>query len=115
VRSMSVTLNAEAGLTHDEIAMASLWQQVRDLLEGEQRRIVDEIQRYPPPIPRCDAQFNFLLEGHASIAQALNRLRATRAESLPREQARRVLHEFFASIDTLDQAARECCCAALLP
>ena len=39
----------EAALTE------STWQSVRERLESERRRINDEIEHYPPPIPRCDA------------------------------------------------------------
>ncbi|MBI5879810.1 MAG: hypothetical protein HZB53_19360 [Chloroflexi bacterium] len=46
-------------------------QQIRAILERERRRIADEICHYPPPIARCDAQFNGLLEERAAVAQAL--------------------------------------------
>lgn len=46
-------------------------QEIRAALEDEQRRINEEIRGYPPPIPRCDAQFNGLLEERAALAQAL--------------------------------------------
>ena len=47
----------------------STWQSVRERLESDRRRINDEIEHYPPPIPRCDAQFNYLLEARANIAR----------------------------------------------
>lgn len=40
-------------------------------LRKEQERIRAEIHNYPPPIPACDAQFNYLLEQRARIAQEL--------------------------------------------
>jgi len=44
---------------------------IRAVLEAEQRRLAEEIRHYPPPIPRCDAQFNALIEQRANVAQAL--------------------------------------------
>lgn len=49
-------------------------QEIKSLLDGERRRIADEIAHYPPPIPRCDAQYNALLEERAAVADALYRL-----------------------------------------
>ena len=43
----------------------------RDALEAERRRLDEEIRTYPRPIPRCDAQFNHLLEERARIAAAI--------------------------------------------
>ena len=53
----------------------SLWQEVENHLEQEKQRIFDEILNYPPPIPACDVQFNFLLAQRAEMMQALQRLR----------------------------------------
>lgn len=52
----------------------SLWQQVQDHLAQEKQRIFDEILNYPPPIPACDAQFNFLLAERAEMMQAWQQL-----------------------------------------
>jgi hypothetical protein len=43
----------------------------RSRLLLERARIVAEIRAYPPPIPACDAQFNWLLERRAEIERAL--------------------------------------------
>ncbi|MEZ4511857.1 MAG: hypothetical protein R3C62_08275 [Chloroflexota bacterium] len=48
-----------------------MWQLVEELLLVEKQRIANEIAFYPPPIPACDAQFNYLLEQRAEIAEAL--------------------------------------------
>lgn len=53
----------------------SLWQKIEDYLLQEKQRIFDEIVNYPPPIPACDAQFNFLLTQRAEMMQALQQLR----------------------------------------
>ncbi len=74
---------------HNEISsqteltlLESLWKSIKDHLENERRRIYEEIKHYPTPIPACDAQFNYLLEERARIAQELDHLRALSKESL---------------------------------
>ena len=52
-----------------------LWQKIEGYLLQEKQRIFDEIVNYPPPIPACDAQFNFLLAERAEMMQALQQLR----------------------------------------
>lgn len=49
----------------------TVWQEVEELLLEAKQRIADEIAFYPPPIPACDAQFNYLLEQRAQIAEAV--------------------------------------------
>jgi hypothetical protein len=46
----------------------------RRLLEEEKRRLDAEIRAYPTPIPRCDAQFNYLFERREEIVRELERL-----------------------------------------
>lgn len=59
----------------NQAAMTALWQEVETHLEREKQRIFDEILNYPPPIPACDVQFNFLLAQRAEMMQELQRLR----------------------------------------
>jgi len=65
--------------------MNAVWQDIIAELEAERRRLVDEIVHYPPPIPRCDVQYNTLLEERAAVAQELYR-----AEQLSRAQAQQL-------------------------
>lgn len=53
-----------------------LSEKLREHLENERRRVNEEIRNYPTPIPACDAQFNYLLEERARIAQEMERLKA---------------------------------------
>lgn len=48
-------------------------------LQAEKQRITDEIRSYPPPIPACDAQFNYLTEQRDTVRQELSRLQTLRA------------------------------------
>lgn len=50
---------------------------LRASLEARRKVLDDEIRAYPTPIPRCDAQFNFLMEERARIVAAI--------EALPRD------------------------------
>ena len=44
---------------------------VKTALQKERIRINTEIGNYPPPIPACDVQFNYLLKQRSDIARAL--------------------------------------------
>ncbi len=44
-------------------------------LERERDRIFEQIRSYPPPIPACDDQFNYLLAERDRIARELVRTR----------------------------------------
>jgi len=46
----------------------------RRILEAEKRRLDEEIRNYPTPIPRCDAQFNFLFEQREKVVRELTEL-----------------------------------------
>lgn len=63
-------------------------------LEKKRRQVAEEISSYPPPIPACDAQFNYLLEARRGIARELARLEDVRAGSLSKD-------DFTASISRL--------------
>lgn len=52
------------------------WDAVRRHIESRRRPIQDEIRRYPPPIPACDAHFNHLLEQRSLLSRELVRLEA---------------------------------------
>lgn len=52
----------------------SLQQDLADHLKAQQTQVIQEITNYPPPIPACDAQFNYLLEKRYALADELNRL-----------------------------------------
>jgi hypothetical protein len=62
-------------LLHEKTApLETVWQTVKEHLEKKKSQIAEEILFYPPPIPACDAQFNFLLAERARVAQALVQL-----------------------------------------
>ena|SRR2546427_9295486 len=51
--------------------LTSLCLELRDYLQRTKRVTEDEIRTYPTPIPRCDAQFNYLYEHRARLSQQL--------------------------------------------
>lgn len=51
-----------------------IWREIRTHLEQQKKQINDEIYHYPPPIPACDAQFNYLLEERVRLTQELQRI-----------------------------------------
>ena len=53
----------------------SLWQDLRHQLEARRQQVIQDIRNYPPPIPACDAQFNYLLEQRDALHGELNRLK----------------------------------------
>jgi hypothetical protein len=52
----------------------AVWQLIRERLQAKKSQIAAEILAYPPPIPACDAQFNFLLEERARVTRLLREL-----------------------------------------
>ena len=80
----------------NQASMTALWQEVESHLERQKQRIFDEILHYPPPIPACDVQFNYLLAQRAEMMQELQRLRAIAAGELL------ALREFIETCPFLD-------------
>ncbi|MDQ5845434.1 MAG: hypothetical protein M3539_09090 [Acidobacteriota bacterium] len=74
--------------------LQALWKSIKDRLENERHRVNEEIRNYPTPIPACDAQFNYLLEEQAKIAQEMDRLKALSKGSFTREDVE-LIDEFI--------------------
>lgn len=88
-------------------APEALLLEVRDHLRGIQRSLNGEIRGYPTPIPRCDAQFNHLLEQRDRLQRALERIEAAADRSLARAERVALLEEFAASPVYAEAAAEE--------
>jgi hypothetical protein len=52
--------------------MQAIHRDLIHLLEHQKAKIQDDIRSYPPPIPACDAQFNYLLEKRDRLSIDLN-------------------------------------------
>jgi hypothetical protein len=82
------------------------WDTIRACLRSERDRILEEIRAYPTPIPRCDQQFNYLLERRERLFQELARLDgAERSSAVATDVAARI-EEFIDSMHYLDDGAR---------
>jgi hypothetical protein len=60
----------------DRDRLRSLGLELRDYLVRARKSVDDEIRTYPTPIPRCDAQFNFVYEQRSRLSELLNPLNA---------------------------------------
>ena len=83
------------------------WRALKALLERERERVQAEIHAYPTPIPRCDAQFNHLIEKRERIFQELARLDAAAASSASAKDGAERLKEFIDSSACLGDDAGE--------
>ncbi|MET1084429.1 MAG: hypothetical protein ABWY12_15485 [Burkholderiales bacterium] len=50
--------------------------ELKGYLGGAKQALEEEIRTYPTPIPRCDAQFNYLYEQRSRLCQILDRVSA---------------------------------------
>jgi len=82
-----------------------VWKAIRGHLEDLKRPIDEAIRAYPPPIPACDAQYNYLLEERDRIGGELRRLDAVRRETAGRRDALAAAEGFIGSSPCIDAAA----------
>ena len=86
--------------------LSTSWEMVKARLERERERVHAEIRAYPTPIPRCDAQFNHLIETRERLFHELARLEAAMGSSeVPEDDAARV-EAFIDSSGCLDDDAK---------
>jgi hypothetical protein len=64
-------MNMDLSLHEENLTGTSAWQLVKAHLDKKKSEIVEQILYYPPPIPACDAQYNYLLAERDRFAQAL--------------------------------------------
>ena len=76
------------------------WDALRARLEQKQEAVAADIRAYPPPIPACDAQFDYLLERREALSAALARLDAARKDGS------RALESFVAGLPDLGEGGR---------
>lgn len=62
--------------TIDADSIEALSRELRRWLDEVRTAAADEIRGYPTPIPRCDAQFNHLIEQRAAASRLLGALDA---------------------------------------
>lgn len=90
----------------------SLRDQIRADLDCERQRLHEEIRAYPTPIPRCDQQFNALIDRREQLFAELARLETAAAESTAEGETEALL-AFIDSSACLDDGSRQRLKAAL--
>lgn len=84
--------------------IAAIHERIRALIEAQMRGIVQDIRAYPTPIPRCDAQFNHLIERRERLFEEVARLDAAAAADETGCSA--PLHAFIDASCCLDEQTR---------
>ncbi len=77
--------------------LKSAWQEIKEELQNKKKQIYEEIGNYPPPIPACDQQFNYLLEERTRISQELRQIDTISQESLACKNPVEVLEGYLQS------------------
>src|SRR5437879_2091569 len=85
---------------------SAAWDTILAYLRREKARVLDEIRAYPTPIPRCDAQFNHLIEKRERLFQELARLDAAAGPSTGAGDEAARIEEFIDSSGYLDDDAK---------
>jgi DNA-binding SARP family transcriptional activator len=105
--SWKVTTKSGIG-NPEEIALEkleSLWEEIRVHLQHTKQLMDEAIRKYPTPIPRCDAQFNHLLEQRTRLFRELERMGTLAEESLARSDYLEMIEEFIGSSPYTDDEA----------
>ncbi|MEO8674256.1 MAG: hypothetical protein ABI569_01680 [Casimicrobiaceae bacterium] len=92
-----MTHNLATPASADVIRLRALCVELRDWLAAAKHTADDEIRVYPTPIPRCDAQFNYVYEQRARLAQWLARANAAMETDDASSKLESLLAEFAAS------------------
>jgi hypothetical protein len=85
--------------------LSTNWEMVKACLQSERERVHAEIRAYPTPIPRCDAQFNHLIETRERLFHELARLDTAQSNAVADDDAPRV-EAFIESSGCLDDDAK---------
>ena len=83
--------------TDERSRLLTLVQELDAFLARAKQALDAEIRNYPTPIPRCDAQFNFLYEQRSRLASQLQAIERLRAEEATEQGCRCILDEFLRS------------------
>ena len=77
---------------------------LRTSLKEKLDEVKKSILSYPPPIPACDAQFNYLLEQRDDLPRELARLAKLENENLPEAERLEALQCFVQNCPYLERA-----------
>jgi len=85
----------------------STWHDIHNLLESQRAQTIDAIRNYPPPIPACDAQFNYLLEKRDQLSVELNRLQTMCQTDGGEKHSTQDLVEFMANSKVINDDTKQ--------
>ena len=92
-------------MVYSELGLVqTIWQEIHNHIQQKKDAVFAEIVNYPPPIPACDVQFNFLLAERARLSQELKRLEDLSQEPLSQRAQLQIIEEYIASSADLDEA-----------
>ncbi len=96
--------------THTEekrVAVESAWLVIQACLETKKDALSTEIRSYPPPVPACDQQFNYLLAERSRITQALNQLNTLTRQSQMHPNPEKTVEQFIQSSPDIDETTQQ--------
>lgn len=85
--------------------MEQLRREIRETLARMKTEIDREIRSYPTPIPRCDAQFNYLHEQQGRLARELDHIGGTEGARVRGDDCLERVERFLASAPYGDESA----------
>lgn len=91
----------------EEDRVKLIWQEIRGQLEPQRDQVYEAIHSYPPPIPACDVQFNYLLEKRSRLAQELSRLNTLAKQTLPLHAQLQLTDEFIGISTCLNEEVKQ--------
>ncbi|MBI3992373.1 MAG: hypothetical protein HY342_03795 [Candidatus Lambdaproteobacteria bacterium] len=78
---------------------------IRRFLLDKKNAVREQIWNYPPPIPACDQQFNYLLEQQDLLSQEIARLDAIIRDRQPADQGASI-DDFVSTSKFIDNEAK---------
>jgi hypothetical protein len=100
-----VHLQATTSQDTEDSEHRARWQRIKSDLEAQQEAICNEIYSYPPPIPACDQQYNYLLEQRMRVKRELRRLDALLAANPAADPLAASLEKFVRASAFLDETS----------
>ena len=91
-------------ISADSLRLHSMAVELRDYLVRARASVDEEIRTYPTPIPRCDAQFNFVYAQRDRLTDLLNVLNAELDRGDPPSRLASVIAGFVASSPLCESA-----------
>ncbi|MBV7335998.1 hypothetical protein KFU94_48735 [Chloroflexi bacterium TSY] len=85
------------------VELGPLWHEVREYLVNQKKQILQDIRDYPPPIPACDEQYNYLLEKRTTITREINQLTRLCEDGFEETKGLALLREFVSSSLFIDE------------